>query len=770
MSSTSQSYGARFATAGPSQRAELHLAEGKRDDFAAYDAALGRLLERAIRGEEVLDLQLAKRRTQTDVVTLRIDEEERTVLAAVLAPEAQQARGVWYLPESHKALLGLVEYGHWADVQPRFSISAADAQRASLALDTVDAIVIWAVLEPVLEALYLPIKLRSGYWLGDRRPDQMEKDWAAVQHTYSLLGVAQGPLELFVDGRRWAGLQIEEVVDARRQLMDAWRNAPEDVGARAIALLVDPLVERYYKKAKNGQAERTKVLNKGLERSLTAVYGGDWLAFLDYLGEQAHPAEKISTSVESTTLVVSGDQERREKAAAATGVPVEEIDAILSAYWGDAEGSPVEQRAEVMRRWWREFDEVHAAQSQEDPSRWGLIGDRFEDAMQSVEDGRFTPQAYRQLSAPLNEQIEQLWGTAVLPRWPEVLVSEPFPHAAFAEAFGPGASLWHEIALTCWFICEGPYSRTSVGGMPNYYEEQIKALEELGCPIDFDMFGELRDAEAKLTDRPPDPGDTHETDLGDGLTISVTMTVGPGKKDGFERLRNVVTRYRRAWAERHLESYLQARWGQDLRGTGDSYHRHVADKGRPPTRKQFAKLAAHGANLWFGGDLAALSSALRIPAPDPQERRRLLPHDRAAFVEEVRKTLGGQRWAQSANDLDRKERERLMRLSDLAERSPGVVQMWEAMGEPPPLKGNGWARYRLEAAFGSDLEAGWATYIQAIGTVLDGSRPTSSPSVDPEHAQPPNIAANGITNPTIETDEKSAQEGGVRGFLNRLRR
>ena len=76
------------------------------------------------------------------------------------------------------------------------------------------------------------------------------------------------------------------------------------------------MAERYYKKAKDGRAERTKVLNKGLERALTAAFGGDWLAFLDYLGEPIHPAEKISTSVEPTTLVVSGDEERRRKAAA----------------------------------------------------------------------------------------------------------------------------------------------------------------------------------------------------------------------------------------------------------------------------------------------------------------------------------------------------------------------------------------------------------------------------------------------------------------------
>ena len=60
MTSAPQSYGARFVSADPEQRAALHLAEGKRNELVGYDAALGRLLERAIRGEQVIDLRALK--------------------------------------------------------------------------------------------------------------------------------------------------------------------------------------------------------------------------------------------------------------------------------------------------------------------------------------------------------------------------------------------------------------------------------------------------------------------------------------------------------------------------------------------------------------------------------------------------------------------------------------------------------------------------------------------------------------------------------------
>jgi hypothetical protein len=772
MSTGAQTLGARLAAAPPAERFALHAVEGDRADYADYDRVLSGLLDRVIRGSQILDLTPAKRRTQSDVVTLKVGDAEHEILEAMLAPAAQQARGAWYMPEADAPLVGRIEFAHWAGVERRFSIAAADAQRAALRLETADAIAIWAVVEPVMELLYLPLKLRSGYWLGDRRPDQMEKDWATVDAAYAALGIDIAPLAVFKDGRGWVAMTIDEVIAARRSLLDAWEGAPGDVGERAIALLIGQLIERYYAKAKNGIAQRTKVMNRGLERTLSGAFGGDWLAFVHYLGEQVHPAENVATAVEHTSLLVAG-RDRVAQAAVATGVPSDEIERMLAAYWGGQNDSPVEQRAQVMRDWWRAFDDLHACQAPGMPSLWGLLGDRFEDTGENFDDGRYTRRGYEMLSSELNSGVEELWATAVLPRWPQALVTEPFPHAAFAETLGPGIEFWHGIALTCWFICEGPYSRTDIGGMPNYYDRQIQALDELGCPIDYAMFADLRQAEKNLTDRPLPAGDTTEHDIGHGLSFSITVSMGPTKKDGFEHLREVVTRYRRAWAEEHLEHYLQARWKQDLRAVGDAYHRQVADKAKPPTLKQFAKLAEQAANHWFGGDLAQLSNALGLAAPDSPKYNRLLPVNRAEFVARVRELLGGQPWGASPENMDRDERERRLRRSELADHAPAAVQIWEATGEPPPLKAASWARYRLETAFGPDTEAGWERYLKALEVALrepaaatpsNAAAASSREVVSPRSSPPPS------TLPAPAPDQVESQRRyGVRGLLSRLR-
>ncbi len=730
MTSNPATLGRRLRAASPAERFELHAAHADRSDFAAYDAVLGGLFDRAIRGGSVVEVTRATSRTEVDSLALSLSEPERNVLAAVLTPAAQQARGSWYLPDTDRPQLGTVEFAHWAMTESRFSISVAEAQRASVTLDSPDGVAVWAALEPVMEVLFLPLKLRGGYWLGKRRPEQMEKDWTAVDAAYATLAIDTAPLAVFKDGRRWATLAIEQVIAARQELLAAWARAPADVGERAIAMLIFRLLDRYYDKAKDGRAQRTKVMNRGVERALSGSFGGDWLAFVRYLGEELHPAEQVSTVVASTSLLVSG-HDRTARAAASTGVPIEEIERVLAAYWGGQHASPIEERATVMRDWWKAFDQLHARQAPGMPSLWGLIGDRLGDIGQDLNDGRYTPGGYRMLSAPLVARIEELWGTIILPRWPESLVTEPYPHAAFAETFGPGAAFWQEVALTCWFICEGPYSRTDIVGMPTYYDRHLNALQQLGCAVDPAIFADLEQAEKKLSDRPLEGGETIERELGAGLSVSVTISTGQPKKDGFEYLRDVVTRHRVAWAELHLERYLQARWEQDLRSVGDSYHRHLADKGKAPTLRQFAKLAAQAADHWFAGDIAQLAGALQLPQPQrPQQHRRLLPPDHAAFVARLRTLLDGARWQDSPNDMDRDERGRRLRRSELAERAPLAVQIWEATGERPPLKGTSWARERLETAFGPDLEAGWDTFLDAVEQALrDSDRPTAPTAV-----------------------------------------
>jgi hypothetical protein len=714
------SLGAEIAKVEPADRFALHQAQGDRTRFSATDGLLANLAARCIRGEQVLGVTPGKSKISPDhIKILGLSAQDRDALEAGYGRAHHGERGAWYLPESERLLPGLVQVAWWAKEQPRFALHSADAERAGVALDSVDPILVWAFLQPLMEALYLPLKLRSGYWVGDRRPDQMAKDWAAVDHTYATLGIdATEPLAAFKDGRRWADLAGAEVIDLRNSLLRCWAEAPEGVGARALCWHIDRLLDRYYSKAKNGQAERSKVLNKTLERSLSAAFGGDWLALTAYAGEQVHASERISTSVESTAIVVPG-QGAAHQAAEATGVSAAEIERILAAYWEGSTETPVDRRVGTMRQWWQAFDELHARQAPGMPSLWGVVSEGHEaTAPRNDSDGVFNPGGYRRLGPEVCARVEELWPTEVLPRWPDHLVTQPYPHAGMAGALGPAVRFWQGVGLTCWFLCEGPFSRTDIAGMPSYYQREIQELEQDGFPIDRQLFTDLRQAENSLTERPETDEDHTSHDLGGGISFTVSMRIGPAKLDGFEHLRDVVTRYRRVWAEQHLESYLRHRWQSDLRRAGDEYHRHTADKGKAPTLKQFAKVAAEPANHWFAGRIDQVCSALQLPAPDPPVYQRHMPADAVGFVERLGAQMGGARWKDTPEEMSRDERTVMLRRFELAEEAIGVIRLWEAMDAAPTLKGQSRAARTLETAYGEDVEAGWAWYLQHIQAAL----------------------------------------------------
>ncbi|MFF3335703.1 hypothetical protein ACFYWX_40315 [Streptomyces sp. NPDC002888] len=113
------------------------------------------------------------------------------------------------------------------------------------------------------------------------------------------------------------------------------------------------------------------------------------------------------------------------------------------------------------------------------------------------------------------------------------------------------------------------------------------------------------------------------------------------RREGFERVRDLITRRRRAWAEQHLGAYVQHHWRSELEDVARDHHRFVAAKGRPPTLTQFARFATTAANHWTGGDLGALYTAIGEPAPSQQERpTRLLTEDGYDFARRVYQELG----------------------------------------------------------------------------------------------------------------------------------
>lgn len=716
--------GAELAQLDAGGRFALHQSQGDRTNFAHTDPLLEDLASRCIRGERVLRVITGKTKASPDNVELVLEEHERATLEATYGRAQHGERGAWYLPDSDRLLPGLTQVAWWASEQPRFAMSAADSERAGVNLDSADAILAWAFLQPVMEALYLPLKLRSGYWVGDRRPDQMAKDWDKVDRTYASLGVdAAEPLVAFKDGRRWADLTAAKVIELRNSLFQCWRDAAPEVGARALRWHIDELLERYYAKAKNGQAEKAKVITKTLERSLSASFGGDWLAFLKYAGEAAHANERIATVVEPTAIVVP--REGSAKAAAeATGVSADEIGRILAAYWEGQEETPVDSRVNAMRQWWRAFDDLHSRQASGMPSLWGVVSNGNEaTGPRNDTDGVYNPGTYHRLGPEVCASVDELWATRVLPRWPDRLVSQPYPHAGLAEALGAAVRFWHGVSLTCWFICEGPSSRTDIAGLPNYYQRDIQELEQSGFPVDRQLFADLRKMEGRLTERreASDSRTTHA--VGGDISLSINVRIGPPRLDGYQYLRDVVSQHRRAWSERYLEGYLRHRWQNDIGRAGDEYHRHSADKGKPPTIKQFAKVAAGPASNWFAGRIDQVFDALQLPSPDPPTYTRYMPADPVAFVERLGAQMGGARWRDTPEEMSLQERTVSMRRFELAEESIQLISLWEATRAAPPLKGQLRARRILETAYGDDVEAGWSWYLQHIHAALRDSAP-----------------------------------------------
>src|SRR5262249_35710118 len=111
----------------------------------------------------------------------------------------------------------------------------------------------------------------------------------------------------------------------------------------------------------------------------------------------------------------------------------------------------------------------------------------------------------------------------------------------------------------------------------------------------------------------------------------------------FEQLRDILTRHRRAWAEKYLKSYLRSRWETELRAVGEEHQRAVVNRGKALTPKQFAKLGAPAANHWFGGDLTGVYRVLGMRTPQPPARRkRLVPRDPDWFATELYEELRGE--------------------------------------------------------------------------------------------------------------------------------
>ena len=703
-------FGARYrALATARERLEVDEAEGRRAAFAQVDALLDRLVLAALRGERIIS---------TDGM-LSLTDTEREVLVEQLSVERQQKRGAWYVPKLTNLIPGRIHLVHWWQKAPRYALSLADSERlmansrANAARQSnTDLVVIWAALEPIFEDLALPLLLRSGRMAGQKTKEKQLTYWTqTIEPVYEALGVGMEAVGQFAPGTGWDELDAGGVLARRDALLQCWAQADLDTARRLRGHRIGRLVDRYYAKAKNGRAARKRVVNsEDFKRTLTAYFGGDWLAFLSYLGEEPEAGEEITTSLAETRLTGTSST-RAAEVAAEHGLPQEEVERMLAAYWGQTGGgTPVEQRVRVLERLWHEFDAVHARQAPGMPSLFGLMGSGY--ISSSGPAGSSAGDA-RVFSAGVLADVQRLWGTKLSRRSPERLVTDPYWMAAAARTLGRAFDFWHYTAMNAWEMTEGGRAHNDLEGFEQHMRRPFARLANTGFPADARLFADLLAANSKLGPVEQD-WETVEDDNEGFLAVEMRVSRGTGRK-GFEILRNIITRHRRAWTEQNLTAYLEACWKGDLRLAGQAYNRHSADKGKPPTVKQFAAIAADAADHWFAGDLTGVYGALGLRSPLPSSTyTRLLPVDSRAFTRRVKQELDAVASRSHGSGVDHDNK-----LSALVRHSGRWVELAEALGTQPTLKQLGTRDFSMSAAvLNEDTDTAWQMYCEAIERAL----------------------------------------------------
>jgi hypothetical protein len=387
------------------------------------------------------------------------------------------------------------------------------------------------------------------------------------------------------------------------------------------------------------------------------------------------------------------------------------------------------------------------------PSLDGLVTGHPTMTFPVVDHGPYYPatnDAYRLLPPTSTAELRELWGTTMLPRCPDRIVSEAYPINAATAAFGPALQVWHALGMAAWRACEAIIGEDDEDGhapgvsLRNVDFDIYRDLQHTDTPIDRAVLDEMRAALPGLG-KPVsiDEHTTHTTtEIAPGVNIGFSVTVSGGmmRRDGFEILRDIVTRHRRAWAAAYLDRYLNDYWPAELREVAEGYNRLILEKGKPPTAKQFARLAESSVNDWFGGDLAGVYAAIGAKSPIRSERVSLMPEDRVAFAWAVFTELGGQEiMPKTPDDHVWNNYVPYYALEKLAGGALRYIQLEEALGRSPELSEYGRANFATPAEQGidKDLDRAWTRFGDAIHAALAQTPTLPQRPVVPEA---PNLA------------------------------
>jgi hypothetical protein len=144
-------------------------------------------------------------------------------------------------------------------------------------------------------------------------------------------------------------------------------------------------------------------------------------------------------------------------------------------------GAEVGERLAVLRRYWSELDGLLASSGS--AAAWlsmlagpgpkeplGYVSSDDADAVHDDNGGGTLRPPARLLSAGLVADIERLWGTKTLERWPDRLVTESAPHDRVAAAFGPYLTHFLCEAVGVWM----EHERSDYGPTPTTTLQQAR--------------------------------------------------------------------------------------------------------------------------------------------------------------------------------------------------------------------------------------------------------------------------------------------------------
>jgi len=411
---------------------DLEHEQGLSEMFADLDSLLGRRVVRALKGDRLISVG-----GHPAAPTLELEDttrREREMLDELFSLDGQRSRGAWWLPEQVSARCGVIHF--WAIFREcaRFAHNFAIEERYNVAVeDSPEAVFIHTVLNPLFLALYEPFSLR-GEVAGKLKKDSEITRWDAAVRFFEDLhfDVAEVLLTMRY-GRGWSKLTSSGRLEAKRRLSDALAEQVESkVAARYRAHHLLALIERYYSKADSeGRAVASKVLTRGLELRVSGFFGGGWLRVLDYLGEKPHPEEQVVTTLPDIKLLIRPKKQARKAVDTGTlgRIDKEQLDLIVASLYGSEE-SPVERRIRVLRKLWETLDDLDIRPTSNVAYLWGHI---FPRDLYSEGYGVSKPSL---LPESLQHEIKELWGTVMFPRFPDRMVSEPFPYERITDALG----------------------------------------------------------------------------------------------------------------------------------------------------------------------------------------------------------------------------------------------------------------------------------------------------------------------------------------------